>query len=101
MQQFIDNYGKSNGPGQAKSLPSSWLSAASGTPIAGWIIGCIISGQISRRFGRKLTLKVVCGIAVIGIVLQSAIPIYWGIMVGRFINAISMGKIHSLYCKTR
>ncbi|OKL56640.1 hypothetical protein UA08_08358 [Talaromyces atroroseus] len=91
LQKFIDDYGESHGPGQPKTLPSSWLSAASGTPIAGWIIGCLVAGFVTRRIGRKITIVVICCIAMVGIILQCAIPSYWGIMCGRLINSISMG----------
>ncbi|KAJ5579517.1 uncharacterized protein N7459_005502 [Penicillium hispanicum] len=91
MQSFRDQYGRIESPGQPKTLPSTWISAASGTPIAGWIIGCFMAGLITRSLGRKRTIWVICGIAIVGIILQCAIPSYWGIMVGRLINSISMG----------
>lgn len=53
-------------------------------------IGCIIASPVISRIGRKNTVLVILTIALIGMVLQNAIPSYWGIMVGRMINAISM-----------
>ncbi|KAI9740153.1 MAG: hypothetical protein M1834_004731 [Cirrosporium novae-zelandiae] len=91
MQKFIDDYGTYVGDSKTKTLPSSWLSAASGTPIAGWVIGCCIASSITRRLGRKLTVVVICCIAIVGIILQPSIPNYWGLMVGRLINSVSMG----------
>ncbi|KAL6252392.1 hypothetical protein RBB50_000111 [Rhinocladiella similis] len=91
MQRFIDDYGVLKGPGEGYYLPSYWISVASGTPLAGWVLGCFISSEISTRFGRKPTLVVVCTLAIIGIVLQPSIPNYWGIMAGRLINSVSMG----------
>lgn len=92
MQRFIDDYGVLKGPGEGYYLPSYWISVASGTPLAGWVLGCFISSEISTRFGRKPTLVVVCTLAIIGIVLQPSIPNYWGIMAGRLINSVSMGN---------
>ena len=72
------------------SLPSSWQSAGSGTGNAGMAIGCIIASPLISRIGRKNTVLVILTIALIGMVIQNAVPNYWGIMVGRMINAISM-----------
>ncbi|CAH0057654.1 unnamed protein product [Clonostachys solani] len=91
QQSFINDYGRYNGPGQDRSLPSTWLSAASGTPIAGWIIGCLLAGYLTRTFGRKKTIIVICVVALIGMVIQAAVLNYWVLMVGRLINAFSMG----------
>lgn len=92
MQRFIDDYGVPQGPGQPYYLPSYWISVASGTPIAGWVLGCVLSSEISRRFGRKPTIIVVCAIAIVGIVMQPSIPNYWGVMAGRLFNSVSMGE---------
>ncbi|CAG9970408.1 unnamed protein product [Clonostachys byssicola] len=91
QQSFINDYGRYNGPGQDRSLPSTWLSAASGTPIAGWIIGCVLAGYLTSTFGRKMTIITICVVALIGMVIQAAVLNYWVLMVGRLINAFSMG----------
>lgn len=88
MQQFINRFGKE--VDGKKILPSSWLSAGSGTGNAGMAIGCIIAGPICRTLGRRWTVIVIVAIALIGMIIQNAVPSYWGIMVGRMINAISM-----------
>ncbi|OAA57395.1 General substrate transporter [Niveomyces insectorum RCEF 264] len=90
-QSFIDAYGKDNGPGQPRTLPSSWLSVASGTPLAGWIIGCALASLLTSRFGRRKTIMVICVIALVGMVIQCAAHNYWALMVGRIVNALSMG----------
>ncbi len=91
MQKFADDYGVPQGPGKPYYLPSYWISVASGTPIAGWVLGCLISSEVSRVLGRKMTVVVICAIAIVGIVLQPSIPNYWGVMAGRLINSVSMG----------
>uniref|UniRef100_A0A0B7KFS9 Major facilitator superfamily (MFS) profile domain-containing protein n=1 Tax=Bionectria ochroleuca TaxID=29856 RepID=A0A0B7KFS9_BIOOC len=91
QQSFINDYGRYNGPDQDRSLPSTWLSAASGTPIAGWIIGCLLAGYLTSTFGRKMTIIIICVVALIGMVIQAAVLNYWVLMVGRLINAFSMG----------
>ncbi|KAI1846170.1 hypothetical protein JX266_007695 [Neoarthrinium moseri] len=90
-QSFIDHYGRDNGPNNPRTLPSSWLSAASGTPIAGWIVGCLTAGYVTSKFGRKKTMVIICLIALVGMVIQCAVRNYWALMVGRLINAVSMG----------
>lgn len=35
---------------------------------------------------------IVCGIGIIGMIMQCSIPNYWGLMAGRLVNAVSMGK---------
>ncbi|KAH8896852.1 putative transporter [Thozetella sp. PMI_491] len=92
LPSFIEDYGQDNGPGKARTLPSSWLSAASGTPIAGWIIGCLLAGFLTKSLGRKWTIVIICVIALIGMILQAAVLNYWVLMTGRLINAFSMGK---------
>lgn len=91
QQAFIDDYGRKNGDGEHRTLPSSWLSAASGTPLAGWIIGCLLAGYLTRSIGRKWTIVVVCVIAIVGMVIQCVVLNYWVLTVGRLINAFSMG----------
>ncbi|KAJ3547064.1 hypothetical protein NM208_g1694 [Fusarium decemcellulare] len=89
---FNDDYGKHlDGPDKPRRLPSDWLSIATGTPIAGWIIGCLVASYLTSGLGRKMTIAIVCLIALVGMILQCAIDSYWGIMAGRLVNAVSMG----------
>ncbi|GME57872.1 putative high-affinity glucose transporter protein [Neofusicoccum parvum] len=91
MDKFSADLGTSVGGSTTKSIPSSWLSIASGTPIAGWVIGCVIASEITRRLGRRMTVVVICIIAIVGIIIQAAVNNYWAIMAGRLVNSISMG----------
>ncbi|KAL4808236.1 general substrate transporter [Aspergillus unguis] len=91
-KEFNDDFGQYvDGPDQAKSLPSSWLSTASGTPIAGWIVGCFVANYLTSGLGRRRTIMILCGIALVGMIMQCAISSFWGIMAGRLVNAVSMG----------
>ena len=53
-------------------------------------IGCMIAGPFISRVGRKNTVLAILVLAFIGMIMQNAIPSYWGIMVGRMVNAVSM-----------
>ncbi|KAF2087331.1 putative transporter [Saccharata proteae CBS 121410] len=91
MDKFANDLGTYVDGSTTKTLPSSWLSIASGTPIAGWVIGCLIASEVTRRLGRRKTVVLLCIISMIGIIIQSAIQNYWGIMAGRLVNAVAMG----------
>ncbi|KKY28694.1 putative high-affinity glucose [Diplodia seriata] len=91
MDRFSADLGTRVGSNTTKSIPSSWLSIASGTPIAGWVIGCVVASEITRRLGRRLTVVVICIIAIVGIIIQAAVNNYWAIMAGRLVNSVSMG----------
>lgn len=91
MDKFSADLGTHVGHSTTRTIPSSWLSIASGTPIAGWVIGCVIASEITRRLGRRLTVVVICVIAIVGIIIQSAVNNYWAIMAGRLVNSVSMG----------
>ncbi|BDD57002.1 hypothetical protein MAP00_002411 [Monascus purpureus] len=91
LQQFADDYGVSDGPGQKKYIPSNWQSAGTGTPNAGMAIGCIFGGFCCQYLGRKMTIVVLAIVSIVGVVIQCAVPSYWGVLVGRTINGISMG----------
>ncbi|OQU99843.1 hypothetical protein CLAIMM_05421 [Cladophialophora immunda] len=91
LPSFVAAYGRKNGPGEPRTLPSSWLSAASGTPVASWILGCGIAGLLANKLGRRKTIVVLCIIALVGMVIQSSVRNYWGLMVGRMVNGVSMG----------
>ncbi|KAK5127556.1 hypothetical protein LTR85_006896 [Meristemomyces frigidus] len=91
LQEFADYYGPPSKDGGPKTLPSSWQSAGSGTANAGMVIGCLIAGAIGRRVGRRMSIVVLVGIALVGMIIQNAIHSFWAVMAGRMINAISMG----------
>lgn len=88
LQEFADYYGPPSPDGGPKSLPSSWQSAGSGTANAGMVIGCLIAGAMGRRIGRRMSIVVLVGIALIGMAIQNAIHSYWAVMVGRMVNAV-------------
>jgi MFS transporter, SP family, sugar:H+ symporter len=92
VTQFKDRYGVSPGPGEAKVIPSTWQSVGSGTPNAGMAIGCLLGGYANQWLGRKRCIALLSVIAIIGIILQVSIDSYWGIIAGRTINGLSVGK---------
>ena len=57
-----------------------------------------MASYFTSTFGRKITIVIVCVIALVGMTISSAINSYWGIMAGRLVNAISMGRILRLRC---
>ncbi|KAI0481289.1 putative transporter [Xylariaceae sp. FL0804] len=91
LQQFADSFGPVDPATGEHYLPSGWQSAGSGTGNAGMAIGCIIASPLIRRIGRKRTVLVICVLALVGMTMQNAIPSFWGIMMGRMVNAVSMG----------
>nr|KAK5450731.1 hypothetical protein LTR18_000747 [Exophiala xenobiotica] len=91
VTNFKQTYGVWDETKQAYAFPSTWLSAGSGTANAGMAIGCMIAGPIIERLGRRLTIVVIVIIGLIGMIIQNAVPSYWGIMAGRTVNAVSMG----------
>ena len=96
-RQFNEDFGKHIEGHEHKTLPSDWISIASGTPIAGWIVGCLIASYLTSGLGRKKTIVILCIIALIGMIMQCAIRSYWGLMAGRLVNAISMGAFYILW----
>ncbi|RDW91049.1 hypothetical protein BP5796_02214 [Coleophoma crateriformis] len=91
LQQFADRFGVYDPSTGKNILPSSWQSAGSGTGNAGLAIGCIIAGPIISKIGRKYTVLVIIAFALTGMLIQNVVPSFWGVMVGRMINSISMG----------
>lgn len=76
------------------AIPSTWQSIATGTPTAGLAVGALVSGFIGNKLGRLRTFLVAAIISFIGILIQSAsIGNFWQLMVGRIVNAISLGII--------
>ncbi|KAL3467095.1 hypothetical protein BJX64DRAFT_283824 [Aspergillus heterothallicus] len=91
IAEFKERYGVSPGPGEDKVIPSTWQSAGTGTPNAGMAIGCLIGGYANQWLGRKWMIALLSIIAIIGITLQVSVDSYWGILVGRTINGLSVG----------
>lgn len=91
LQEFADYYGPPSRNGEPKSIPSSWLSAGSGTANAGMVIGCLIAGAVGKLIGRRWSIVLLVTIALIGMVIQNVIHSFWAVMAGRMVNAISMG----------
>lgn len=56
-------------------------------------MGCFVASYLTSGLGRRKTIMVVCGIALVGMIMQAAIPNYWGLMAGRLVNAVSMGMM--------
>lgn len=75
LQQFADDFGVQQHPGEAKVIPSSWQSAGTGTPNAGMALGCILGGYCSAYLGRKITIVVLSIISIIGVIIQTAVPV--------------------------
>ncbi|KAH8690616.1 general substrate transporter [Talaromyces proteolyticus] len=91
VDEFKEKYGVSPGPGQPKVIPTTWQSAGSGTPNAGMAIGCLLGGYANFLLGRKKTIALLSVIAIVGIIIQVSTDSYWGIIVGRTINGLSIG----------
>lgn len=94
MSQFQKDFGKYDSSTDTYYLPTTWQSVASGTPTAGIAIGALLAGYIGSRWGRVRSLLIAAGIAIVGILLQTtAISSFWQLVVGRIVNAFSMGII--------
>ncbi|BCS25261.1 uncharacterized protein APUU_41705S [Aspergillus puulaauensis] len=69
-KEFNADFGRYvDGPDQPKRLPSSWLSTASGTPIAGWIVGCFVASYLTSSLGRRKTIMILCAVGLVGIII--------------------------------
>lgn len=90
VDDFKEEYGVWSETKQAFYFPSSWLSAGSGTANAGMAVGAMLAGPIVERLGRRLSVIVIVVIGLVGMVIQNAVPNYWGVMAGRTINSVSM-----------
>lgn len=51
----------------------------------------MVAGSLTSNFGRKITIVVLCLVALVGMVIQAATNNFWALMVGRFVNSLSMG----------
>ncbi|KAL4963270.1 sugar porter family MFS transporter [Aspergillus stella-maris] len=94
MAQFARDFGVLNESTGEYYIPSTWQSAATGTPTAGLALGAIVSGFIGNRLGRVKTFFVSAVIGVVGILIQAcSFGSYWQFMVGRIVNAVSLGIV--------
>lgn len=53
-------------------------------------VGAMLAGPIVEKLGRRLSVLVIVVIGLVGMVIQNAVPNYWGVMAGRTVNAVSM-----------
>lgn len=94
MSQFHTDFGVFNEATGAWEIPATWQSVGSGTPTAGIAIGALLAGHIGNRWGRIKALWVAAGIGIVGILIQAtSTHSYWQLIVGRVVNALSMGII--------
>ncbi|KAL4733205.1 general substrate transporter [Aspergillus similis] len=94
MKQFKKDFGVYDNATGEWYIPSTLQSVATGTPTAGLAMGAIVSGFIGNRIGRVKTFFVSGVIGLIGILIQACtIGSYWQLMVGRIVNAVSLGIV--------
>ena len=55
------------------------------------IIGCVISGPIGSRFGRKVGLGLMCTTSMIGPAIQTGVTTYAGLVAGRAVAGAGIG----------
>lgn len=90
---FINDFGVLDKSTGSNVLPSSWQSAGSGAPTAATAMGCVVAGFIGDRFGRIKSFYLASALSIIGVIIQSTANTYWQLVVGRMINAVSMGIV--------
>ncbi|KAL4882168.1 general substrate transporter [Aspergillus karnatakaensis] len=94
MAQFKKDFGVHNAETGEWYIPSTWQSVATGTPTAGLALGAVVSGVIGNRLGRVKTFFVSGVIGVVGILIQAcSFGSFWQLMVGRIVNAVSLGIV--------
>ncbi|KAF7185541.1 Major facilitator-type transporter ecdD [Pseudocercospora fuligena] len=94
MKQFQKDFGVFDTETQAWEIPATWQSIGSGTPTAGIAIGTLIAGYVGNKFGRIKAFWFAAAIALVGILIQAtSMSNYWQLVVGRIVNALSMGII--------
>ncbi|KAL4749563.1 general substrate transporter [Aspergillus terricola var. indicus] len=84
MKQFKKDFGVYDSATGEWYIPSTWQSIATGTSTAGLAMGALVSGFIGNRIGRVKTFFV-SGACTFGS--------YWQLMVGRIVNAVSLGIV--------
>lgn len=94
MAQFQKDFGVFDADTQAWTIPATWQSVGSGTPTAGIACGTLIAGYIGNKWGRIKAFWVAAGIGLVGILIQAtSMHSFWQLVVGRIVNALSMGII--------
>ncbi|KAL4809091.1 general substrate transporter [Aspergillus unguis] len=94
MARFARDFGVYNPSTGEYYIPSTWQSAATGSPTAGLALGAVVSGFIGNRIGRVKTFFVSAVIGLVGILIQAcAFGSYWQLMAGRVVNAVSLGIV--------
>ncbi|KAL2818707.1 hypothetical protein BDW59DRAFT_165369 [Aspergillus cavernicola] len=66
MAQFKKDFGIYDSASGEWSIPSTWKSAATGSPTAGLAVGSLVSGLIGNRLGRVKTSFVSAVIVIVG-----------------------------------
>jgi len=87
---FLELFGSENSKGQY-ALTSTLQSIMVSTPFIGKFIGTLISGETSRRWGRKPSMYILAVLSVIGVLLQTTARSAAQFTMGRIINFGSMG----------
>lgn len=69
--------------------------SANGIFFAGALVGCLAASMLADKVGRVRCLQIICGICVIGAVLQAASVRIAMFFVGRFIGGMASGMMNS------
>ncbi len=86
MTSFTTEFGTFDHTQGTFRLPS-WLSSVmNSVPFLGKLVGCLMSGPLMERYGRKAGLYAICVISIIGSILQTS-----SFSVAQY----TVGKLHS------
>lgn len=91
MPAFAHAFGAYSAEGDSPRLGSDFLDLLNGLPYVGLIFGLLQGSLISRRFGRRASLIVMCLWAFFGVSLLVTAHSQLQILFGRMITYISMG----------
>ncbi|GAA6006089.1 hypothetical protein JCM10207_000519 [Rhodosporidiobolus poonsookiae] len=79
----------------SRALSATQQSAGTGLSYAGIMIGCALATPVGRMGGRRLGIKLMSAISIIGIIVELTASVnghrYWQLVAGKIINSISMG----------